>query len=97
MDVSEKVEALKVWLSEIMGAEVDPPRLEFRTNTYWFRILVRDVRPQHMLWVSLAAFEDHPVEDIWNDLERQQVPGMLLADPAQNLLYTTMGEVKKYP
>ena len=79
-----------------MGAEVDPPFLEFKTNTYGFRILVRDVQPPPVLWVSLSAFEDHAVEKIWNDLERQQVPGMLVIDPDQHLIYTKMGEVKKY-
>ena len=94
--LSAKVEALKVWLSDRMGAEVDPPHLEFKTSTYWFRILVPDVRPPPMLWVTLAAFEDHAVEKIQNDLERKQVPGMLKKDPAQHLLYTNMREVKKY-
>ncbi len=91
-DIPEKVEALKVWLSDRMGAEVDPPFLEFKTITYGFRILVRDVQPPPVLWVSLSAFEDHAVEKIWNDLERQQVPGMLLANPSQHLLYTTRGK-----
>ena len=92
---SEKIEELKAWLSTTMGAEVDSGR-EFRTDTFWFRILVRDVQPPPMLWVSLEAFEDHAVEKIWNDLERQQVPGMLVTDPSQHLLYTTSGEVGKY-
>ncbi len=95
-DIPKKVGALKVWLSDRMGAEVDTPFSDFKISTYGFRILLGDVRPQPVLWVSLAAFEDHAVEDIWNDLERQQVPGMLVTDPAQHLLYTTIGEVKKY-
>ncbi len=96
MDIPQKVRALKVWLSDRMGAEVDTPFSDFKINTYGFRILVRDLRPPPVLWVSLEAFEDHAVEKIWNDLERQQVPGMLLTDPAQHLLYTTTGEVKRY-
>ena len=96
MDIPEKVGALKVWLSDRMGAEVDTPFSDFKIRTYGFRILVRDVRPQPVLWVSLEAFEDHAVEKILNDLERQQIPGMLVTDPAQHLLYTTTGEVKKY-
>ncbi len=96
MDVSEKVAALKLWLSENMGGEVDRPRREFRPEIYGFRIRVPDIQPPPMLWVSLEALEDHAVEKIWNDLERQQVPGMLLTDPAQHLLYTTTGEVKRY-
>ena len=94
MGISEKVEALKAWLSDRMSAEVDT-HFEFKATTYWFRILV-DVRPQPVLCVSLRAFEDHAVEKISNDLERQQVPGMLLADPAQRLLYKTSGEVERY-
>ncbi len=96
MDVSEKVAELKLWISENMGGEVDRPRREFRPDTYGFRIRVPDVRPPPMLWVRLAAFEDHAVEKIQNDLERKQVPGMLKKDPAQHLLYTNMREVKKY-
>ncbi len=92
--LSAKVEALKVWLSDRMGAEVDT-HFESKATTYWFRILV-GVRPQPVLCVSLRAFEDHSVEKISNDLERQQVPGMLVSDPAQHLLYTTRGEVKRY-
>lgn len=95
MSIAEKVEALRGLLSDHMGCEVDKG-FTFRTDTHWFRILVRDIRPPPMLYVSISAFEDHDVEKIWNDLERQQVPEMLLADPAQNLLYTRMGEVKKY-
>ncbi len=94
MDVSERVGALRLWLSERMGVEVDT-HFESKATTYWFRILV-GVRPQPVLCVSLRAFEDHSVEKISNDLERQQVPGMLVSDPAQHLLYTTTGEVKRY-
>ncbi len=95
MDVSEKVEVLKRRLSDNMGSEVDTGR-EFRTETYWFRIRVPDVRPPPMLWVSQEAFEDHAVEKIWNDLERLRVPGILAPDPSQPLIYTTSGEVKEY-
>ena len=94
MDVSEKVEKLKDWLSNRMGAEVDTGR-QSKTETHWFRILVPD-RPQPILSVSQEAFEDHPVEKIQNDLDRLQVPEILVADPEQELIYTTSGEVKRY-
>ncbi len=42
------------------------------------------------------ALEDHPVEKIQSDLDRLQIPEMLLADPEQELLYTTSGEVRRY-
>ena len=96
MDVSEKVDALAELLSVHMGAEVEALPREFKTEIYWFRVLVSDVGRQPLLGVALPAFEDHAVEKIWNDLERQQVPGMLLANPSQHLLYTTRGKVKKY-
>ena len=96
MDVPEKVEALKTWLSDRMGGEVDTLVIEFKTQTYGFRVRVPGVQPPPVLWVTEAAFDDHVVEDIQNGLERRQVPEMLVSDPAQHLLYTTMGEVKKY-
>ena len=55
MDVSEKVAALKLWLSENMGGEVDRPRREFRPEIYGFRIRVPDIQPPPMLWVSLEG------------------------------------------
>ncbi len=91
-----KVESLKVWLSDRMGAEVDPPGFEDKTQTHRFRILVPGVRPSPMLCVSRAAFDDHSVEKIQNDLELQGVPGRLVANPAQHLIYTTMGAVEEY-
>ncbi len=95
MDIAEKVQALKDWLSNRTGAEVDTG-FEFRRDTYWFRIQVRDVQTSPMLWVANDAFGDHSVEDIWKDLEDLEVLEMLVADPAHNLLYTRMREVEEY-
>ena len=88
-----KVEALTGWLSERMGGDVDTGH-EFKTETHWFRL--SSARPAPTLSVSQEALEDHPVEKIQSDLDRLQVPEMLVADPEQELLYTTSGEVKKY-
>ena len=95
MDIAEKVEALRGLLSDHMGCEVDKG-FTFRRDTYWFRILVRDVQPKPTLHVPTSVFEDRDVEEIWNNLERLQVPQTLLADPERNLLYTRFGEVEKY-
>ena len=94
MDVSEKVEALQVWLSGNVGNGVVGTGLDFKADTYWFRILVGDVEAR--LYVEQLAFEEHAVEKICADLERQQVPGWLVADPTQQLIYTRFGEVKVY-
>ncbi len=67
---------------------------ESKTETQWFRL--SSARPAPTLSVSQEALEDHPVEKIQSDLDRLQIPEMLLADPEQELLYTTSGEVKKY-
>ena len=66
MDTAEKVEALKDWLSNRMGAEVDAG-FDSAADTHWFRILL-DVPLPPMLSVRQSVFEDHSVEEIRSDL-----------------------------
>ena len=93
VDIAEKAEALKGWLSNQMGAEVDTG-FDPVSDTYWFRILL-DVPLPPMLSVRQSAFEDHSVEEIRNDLQLFEVPGILGKDPAPHLIYERMGDVKK--
>ena len=93
MDIAEKVEVLKVWLSNRMGAEVDAG-FDPVAETYWFRILL-DVPLPPMLSVRRSVFEDHSVEETRNDLVLLEVPGILGKEPAPHLLYERRGDVKK--
>ncbi len=93
MDLAEKVEALKDWLSTRMGGEVDAG-FDPVADTYWFRIL-HDVPLPTMLSVRKSVFEDHSVEEIRNDLELLEVPAILGKEPAPYLLYERGGDVKK--
>ena len=93
MDIAEKVAALKDWLSNRMGAEVDAG-FDPVAETYWFRILL-DVPLPPMLSVRRSVFEDHSVEETRNDLVLLEVPGILGKEPAPHLLYERRGDVKK--
>ena len=93
MDIAEKVEVLKDWLSNRMGAEVDAG-FDPVADTYWFRILL-DVPLPPMLSVRQSVFEDHSVEETRNDLVLLEVPGILGKAPAPHLLYERRGDVKK--
>ena len=93
MDIAEKVEALKVWLSNRMGAGVDAG-FDPVADTYWFRILL-DVPLPPMLSVRQSVFEDHSIEETHNDLVLLEVPGILGKEPAPHLLYERSGDVKK--
>ena len=93
MDTAEKVEALKDWLSNRMGAEVDAG-FDSAADTHWFRILL-DVPLPPMLSVSQSVFEDHSVEEIRSDLGLLEVPGILGKESAPHLLYERSGDVTK--
>ncbi len=93
MDIAEKVEALKDWLSNRMGAEVDAG-FDPGADMYWFRILL-DVPLPPMLSLRQSVFEDHSVEEIQNDLELFGVPRILGKEPAPHLVYERSGDVKK--
>ena len=93
MDIAEKVEALKDWLSNRMGAEVDAG-FDPATDLYWFRIRLEVPLPP-MLSIRPSVFEDHSVEEIRNDLVLFEVPGILGKDPAPHLVYERSGDVKK--
>jgi len=92
MDVAEKVEALKGWLSNRMGAEVEAG-FDPVADTYWFRIQLDAPLPP-MLSVRKSVLEDHSVEELQDDLRQLEVPGILGKEPAPHLVYERSGEVK---
>ena len=93
MDIAEKVEALKEWLSNRMGADVDAG-FDPVADTYWFRILL-DVTLPPMLSVRKSVLEDHSAKELQSDLGQLEVLGILGKEPAPHLVYERSGKVKK--
>ena len=75
--IAEKVEVLRVWLSEQMGTEVVTLEYDAMHRLHGFRVLLNS-RPQPLLRVSREQLEeDRPVEEILRDLESLDVPELL--------------------
>ncbi len=93
MDIAEKVEELKAWLSDRTSTEVESG-FDPVADTYWFRVLLDGPLPA-MLSVRKSVLEDHSVKELQYDLELLEVPGILGKEPSPHLVYERSGEVRQ--
>ena len=99
--IAEKVEVLRVWLSEQVGTEVVTLEYDAMHRLHWFRVLLqdarsKDVRTPPMLGISRERLEGgRPIDQIWADLERLRVPERVKKDPEQPLCYSRVGAVEE--
>jgi hypothetical protein len=90
---TEKVEALKNWLEEVMECRVDFHR-DWASDTYFFWAHLRVLGGGPRLRVTEVAFEDNSVEQIISDLDREEVPQWLTYRPDVWPLYNNTRQVQ---